>query len=145
MAQGNSSKVFDEDNFRPVVPEEFDALIRKADRVVVLEPWMQGPKVFYESEKQADIVELAESIQVRRPESEFVCACCGGPQLRLFKGSELLVCISHHHGYSVACDLWTSHAPLVEPDKLLDWFDKRGIDGPRRELEEAERLRGKET
>lgn len=141
MENKQDSKVFDEGNYRPVMPDKFQETIRRADRLEVTKPGIQGPVVLYESDKAVDIAELAESLQVYRPDSEFMCACAGWPHIYLYKDGEQLLSVAHHHGVSVYCPLWTSHAPLAEPDKLLDWFDKRGVDGPRKELEEAEEQR----
>jgi len=44
--------------------------------------------------------------------------------------------LTNHHGLSVRCSLWTSDVRVNNPEKWVSWFDRRGISGPRQEVEE---------
>ena len=79
---------------------------------------------------------LKISLTVETPQEWSHCMCFGTPAIYLFRADEKLGEITNHHGYSIRCSLWDSGAELSDREKWLNWFDERGINGPRQEVEE---------
>ena len=126
-----------------VEPEQLRNAILKADRIVVLQSPRQGSRELFSSTTRADIESFAAAIKVVKPKTRFHCMCDGTPAIQLFNGEELVVSITSHHGRSVRCSLWQSDAVLEDTETWLNWFDDRGIRGPRVEFEELEALAAK--
>lgn len=122
---------------RMVEPELLLSSLSAADRVVVLDTPFKDSAVLFSSSKKNDLDELRVALVVVRPDSWFHCMCMGAPAIELYKGTERLATVTVHHGRSIRTSLWDSDAMLSDPERLLRWFDARGIDGPRREVEEA--------
>ncbi len=76
---------------------------------------------------------------VEDPESFFHCMCPGDPHIELFAGTHLIGTIGYHHGVAIRWSVWRHDALLREPAQLLDWMSVHGVDGPKREVEEARR------
>lgn len=128
--------VSDQKEERPVNPSRLAALIKEADRIVVTESPMQDATTLFESSEREHLDDLSAALVVTKPDEWFHCMCIGSPALYLYRDDELLVQITNHHGQSVRCSLWDSDAPIANIENWLKWFDKRKIDGPRREVEE---------
>jgi hypothetical protein len=71
------------------------------------------------------------------------CRCCGGPSLELYRGFELLLTLSMHHGQSLTSEYFGAGGFLLpeSADYLCDWLVRKGIKGPSDELIQS---RGKE-
>ena len=76
---------------------------------------------------------------IEDPETFGHCMCFGDPHFELYIGSTLAATIGYHHGFAIRWDAWKHDARLKEPDRLLDWMSSHGVDGPRREVEDAKR------
>lgn len=114
------------------------AEIARADTITVT-PDPYSAMVLYRSADRKDIAGFAEALQLAQPEpgTGFHCMCVGSPAIRLYRGETELVLITNHHGKSVRASLWSSDVMLQDVERWLQWFDERGIAGPRREAEEA--------
>ncbi|MCD4775143.1 MAG: hypothetical protein K8S15_03730 [Candidatus Aegiribacteria sp.] len=130
------------DNTKPehlVNPSTLSQLIEKADRVIVREsPWINS-KILFESKDRQDIIALKQSLIIERPKEWFHCKCDGTPAVYIYSGDEEIIRITNHHGLSIRCSLWDSDARIIDTDKWLSWFDERGIDEARVEVDEARR------
>ena len=78
---------------------------------------------------------------VEDPKTFGHCMCFGDPHIELYAGYRLAATIGYHHGKSIRWDAWKHDAQLQEPERLLDWMSAHGVDGPRREVEEASQQR----
>ncbi len=121
---------------RPVESEKLTQLIEKADRLIVKESPQADSKILFESKNKADLDALKQSLSVETPKEWFHCMCIGTPAIYIYSGDEELVQVTNHHGLSIRCSLWDSDARIIDTEKWLSWFDERGIDGPRKEVEE---------
>lgn len=132
------------DDTRPerlVDPSMLSQLIEKADRVIVREsPWINS-KILFESKDMADLVALKQSLIVEKPTEWFHCRCDGTPAIYIYSSDGEVVQVTNHHGLSIRCSLWDSDARIIDTEKWLSWFDERGIDEPRKEVDEIRTLR----
>lgn len=115
---------------------ELERLISRAERIIIKEYPASNARILFESTQQKDIKEFRESLIISKPEEWFHCMCNGRPAVYLYKGKNELVQITNHHATSIRCSLWESDVPIADREKWLRWFDDRGIDGPRKEVEE---------
>lgn len=122
---------------RPVEPEKLIALIKQADRIVVLDSPQKDAEILFSSNEPKDIAEFSDALTVNVPKHEFHCACIGTEAILLYRGETILTSITNHHGQSVRCSLWKSDAKIKDQEKWLAWFDARKIPEPRQEVEEA--------
>ena len=122
---------------RPVAPEKLAQLIERADRIVVREFPSADAEILFESKDKADLDALKQCLTVEGSGEWFHCMCIGEPSVHIFSGDEELVQVTNHHGLSIRCSLWDSDARILDVEKWLSWFDDRGIDGPRKEVEET--------
>ena len=120
----------------PVEPAKLDALIKRADKIVVLDSPEKGAKVLFTSTDANDIAEFNEALTVMPPKEWFHCMCMGAPAVRLYRGETELALVTSHHGRSVRCSLWASDAMLKDPEKWIAWFDARKMPEPRQEVED---------
>lgn len=116
-------------------PEKLAELIKTADRLVVKESPIGDSALLFESPDQSDIEALARCLVVQIPEEGVHCMCDGAPAILLYRGDEQVLELTNHHGASVRCSLWDSDVIVANPEKWISWFDVRGMNGPRRELE----------
>jgi len=121
---------------RLVNPEKLIQLIAEADRLVVKESPMADSRILYESRNRTDLDALNKSLAVEIPEEWFHCMCIGTTAIYIYKGDEEIAHVTNHHGVSIRCSLWDSDATIVDTERWLSWFDERGIDEPRKEVEE---------
>ena len=130
--------------------QSIDALLKRVTRVrvVPLENYRQGATELRTLLDTSDPASLASFrgcfAIVEDPETFGHCMCFGDPHLELYVGDEIVARIGYHHGVAIRWDAWKHDAWLKEPDRLLDWMSAHGVDGPRREVEEAVR-RGEES
>ena len=129
---------------KPGTPYQLSELLAAADRIVVTKNSLpEGPKTLFESRKREDIDALSKAALVKIPDIGFVCLCIGSPAIDIYKGEELLARITNHHGSSISCSLWNSHAYVADQESWLGWFDKRGISQPREQVEQRKLIRKK--
>ncbi len=120
----------------PVNPEEFEKLLKKANRVVVTASPVDK-NILYHSDEKSDIDELIKGLSISKPEQWYHCMCIGTMVVSLYKGEEELVKFSNHHGKSIRCSLWDSDAVIDDKESWLAWFDKRSMPQLRNEVEES--------
>lgn len=125
---------------RSIDPERLAQLIETADRVIVKESTLTDSKIVFESKEKADLEALKQSITIESPKEWFHCMCIGGETIHLYSGDEEVVQITNHHGDSIRCSRWDSDVKIIDTERWLSWFDERGIDGPRKEVEEMRKL-----
>lgn len=121
---------------KTVNPKQLYDLIELSDSLVVKDGPFEDSKTLFESKDKKDLSDLRNSLVIERPERGFHCMCLGEPAIYLYKNGKELALLTNHHGISVRCSLWSSDAPVIEPEKWLKWFDDRNIPGPRKEYEE---------
>ncbi len=132
-----SSVSFADDGYveKPVRPDDLYEVIESANRVVVTDFTRDGDKVLYDSMDIKDLIALRESLEVIVPDGYQYCACIGSPAVHLYEGEIRLLSFTNHHGLAVRTPLWSSDAPVADPDKWVNWFAKLGITGPKEELD----------
>jgi hypothetical protein len=121
-----------------VRPGELLKLIDRADRIVVREIPRSNSPILFESQQRRDLDELKASLlkaslKLPPPEDWIRCGCSGSPAIYLFSGDQQVGLITNQHGEMIRYDRWESDAPLADPSPFLDWFEKRGMAGPREE------------
>jgi len=118
----------------PVVPEELQRLLRSGDSLTVTGGYRE--EVLYRSRDRKDLLSLSEALLVGVPKQDFHCMCEGSPAIHVMRGAHELLTLTIHHGRSIRASIWESDAPLTDSEPLLAWFDRRGVAGPRREVED---------
>lgn len=124
--------------------DELDTEIRKADKIVVKglvdEHGRYSKEIIFSSSTKKDIIEFADSLVLERPSitKAGTCACSGRPKIVLFKDNKELVQITNHHGHSIRTSFWKSglNIPIIDEEKWVTWFDKRGMPSLRKNLED---------
>lgn len=129
-----------QDKYHPVDLNQLQSLIRKADKIVVLQDLFKNSKVLFTSTDAKDRDDLVAAIQIVDTDRQMHCMCDGSPIIRLYHQGKLLVQVSNHHGNLLRCSLWSSDIPIKDQGAWLRWFDDRGMDGPRQEVKEDEEL-----
>lgn len=128
---------------RPVDPAMLSQLIEKAVRVIVREsPWVDS-KILFESKNRTDLDALEQCLLIEKPEEFFHCRCDGTPALFIYSSDGDVVLVTNHHGLSIRCSLWDSNAEIIDIEKWLSWFDERGIDEPRKEVDASRALKAR--
>jgi hypothetical protein len=117
--------------------QALDSLLAQADKIVVLEGWERASNVLFSSTDSEDIEEFRKAVAVDPSQGQFYCACVGTPVIRLYHRGEEILTVSNHHGRSIRNSLWTNNVPLKNLNAWVEWFDTRGIPGPKDELEES--------
>jgi hypothetical protein len=120
---------------KPVVLRDLYDAISRAARVVVRESPKHDAEMLFESTNQDDLDDLRQSLLLEPPAESFHCMCIGSPAVYLYERGGNFVELTNHHGLSVRCSLWTSDVRVRDTEKWLSWFDRRGLSGPRREVE----------
>jgi hypothetical protein len=114
-----------------VDPQQLLQLIDRADRLVVRECPVADARVLFESRRREDLDDLKQSLLIVVPAPRFHCMCIGSPSIDLFAGSKHIARLTNHHGTSIRWSGWESDTLLADSTKWLDWFSRRGMDGPR--------------
>lgn len=125
--------------------DELSREISKADKIVVREYVFDNrtmvEKTIFSSTNKKDIIAFQESLLIERPKllEAGICACMGSPKIVLFQGDKELLTITNHHSSSIRTDFWESgfNIPIVDEQKWIRWFDKRGISSLRKNFEEG--------
>ena len=130
--------------------KSIDALLKRITRVRVIpvensRPGATKRRTLLDTSDPASLASFRGCFAiVEDPETFGHCMCFGDPHIELYAGDDLAATIGYHHGVAIRWDAWKHDAWLKEPDRLLDWMSAHGVDGPRREVEEARR-RGEES
>ncbi|MBN2704703.1 MAG: leucine-rich repeat domain-containing protein, partial [Pontiellaceae bacterium] len=125
--------------------DTLQAALKDADRFLVRTLWYSSSEevhdeVLFETSEPGEIAEFVSLISVDPEESGFHCMCNGDPFLEFYKGDQLCVSLSFHHGVSFRWKdgAWRGDGMLTEQsrDQLLEWLDQRGVKGPKQEYEQ---------
>jgi len=128
---------------RSVNPTELLVALSQADKVVVFdgtpalyEDGRQAPQpILYSSDRAKDIRELRDAVSVKAPNEWFMCACAPIVDVALFRDGKKIGSISIYEGIAVGFSDWDGNAWPINQERLLRWFDRRGVTGPRRAAE----------
>jgi hypothetical protein len=130
----------------PVNPAELRDAIGHADRIdvyvgnVATVPGTAPLPPLYSSESKKDIVELREVIVVEPPKAWYRCACLPPIEIKLSQKGRNMGWISVEEDLTIEFSTWNGDTRPVDDDKLLHWFDVRGIDAPRKGVERLRRV-----
>jgi tetratricopeptide (TPR) repeat protein len=126
---------------------ELDGVLAKVDRLRVLSGGMMrdqslGTDVLLDTRNRAEIAAFREALRVEEtPDSFGHCACLGGPTAECYAGRGLVATLSFHHGHGLRWYRWKHDARLSDPDPLLKWFARHGIEpDPAKSSEDAMQL-----
>ena len=131
----------DELNPHPANPPELIAAIDHADKLVVYN-FNFGVKedkreILYSSMKRKDISQLKESLIIEPPTEWFRCACMPMLEIQLSQSGKEIGVISVFDELTIEFSGWSGDARVADREKLLEWFDARGITGPHRAVSAA--------
>jgi len=126
-----------------VNPSELLVAVSQADKVVVFdgspaihEDDRQAPQpILYSSDRAEDIRELGDAVSVKPPNEWFMCACLPIVDVALFRDGKKIGLISIYEGIAVGFNDWDGNAWPMNQQRLLRWFDRRGVTGPRRAVD----------
>jgi hypothetical protein len=139
LAIGLSVSAQDEINPHPANTAELFAAVDRADKLVVYnygaEKDEQSRDILYSSLKPKDISELRHSIVFEPPKQWFRCACFPMLEIKLYRKGKEIGVISLFDEFTIEFSGWTGDARISDQEKLLRWFDARGIKGPRDTIE----------
>jgi hypothetical protein len=148
VAFGSAFAVYaqqDELNPHPANPSELLAAIDHADKLVVYNFYLGAKdkrEILYSSLKRKDISQFKESLIIEPPTEWFRCACLPTLEIELSRRGKEIGVISVFEELTLEFSGWSGDARISDQEKLLRWFDARGITGPRRAAQaEAERER----
>jgi hypothetical protein len=120
--------------------------LKDADRFLVRTLWYSSSsddvndEVLFETSEPGEIAEFVSMISIDSEESGFHCMCNGDPFFEFYKGDQLYVSLSFHHGLSFRWKngAWRGDGMLTDQsrDQLLDWLDQRGVKEPKQEYEQ---------
>ena len=113
------------------------AAIAGADRIVVQGRDGTAAPGRFESSDRRDIASFDAALRISAPEDRMRDFCEGTPEVKLFRGAELVAAITYHHGSVMRAAGWDTDVFLDDPEPLIRWFSDRAIPGPRREAEQA--------
>lgn len=125
----------EEQKTRAVSPTKLLLTIGLADRIVVFD-WSTPPQTLYSTARKRDISALADALVVEPAKGWLRCACIPEIEVELSRRGKALGFISLQRDLTIGFSQWSGDTRLAEPEKLLRWFDARGINGPRRGFEE---------
>jgi hypothetical protein len=120
---------------KTVVPEDLRKILANADKIVVRASPTRSSTILFESTDKKDLEDLWRSLALEPPAEWFHCMCDGTPAIYVYERGYKRVELTNHHGLSIRCSLWESDVRICDTEKWLSWFDKRGMSGPRREVE----------
>jgi len=126
----------DDLNPHPANPSELLAAIDHADKLVVYNfnfgAEQNKRQILYSSLNRKDISELKQSLIVEPPTEWFRCACMPMLEIELSRRGKEIRVISVFDELTIEFSGWSGDARISNREKLLRWFDARGITGPRR-------------
>lgn len=136
----------DKEKTHPARPKELLTAIGHADKIVVYDgtpfSYVDGekatPRILYSSVSPKDILELKQSIVIEPPKEWFRCACYPPIEITLSRTGKEIGIISVFEGLTIGFSEWSGDVRLTDREKLLRWFDVRGIPGPRDAIEKQQ-------
>jgi hypothetical protein len=120
---------------KKVVLEDLRNILVHADKIVVKTSPTRGSRILLKSTDKNDLDDLWASLALEPPAECFHCMCDGTPAIYVYERGCERVELTNHHGKSIRCSLWDGDVRIIDTEKWLSWFDRRGISGPRREVE----------
>lgn len=107
------------------------AMIAKADRVVVRSLPSEDSKIIFQSTDSKDRDALAEAmtIEYQDPNIGFAYAHKGTTTIFLYSGNRLLMQLTDYGARAVSTPMGMRR--ISTPEKMLAWFDERGVGMPR--------------
>jgi hypothetical protein len=125
----------DDLNPHPVNSAELLTAVGRADKIVVYNFSIDGgPKnrdILFSSRKPSDIAELRRSLVIEPPAGWYRCACLPTLEIELSRQGKSIGVISFFEELSLEFSGWTADAHVADTERLLQWFDARGIKRPR--------------
>lgn len=119
-------------------PKRLATTLARADRLVVLEDEFDDAPVLYETTDRRDIDPLLAVLRFSPLEAEFsVVLGCGEPVIDLYGDGARIARIYVYGGVDADISVRDTETEIVDVRAWLDWFDARGIRGPREEYEET--------
>jgi hypothetical protein len=121
------------------------AMLGNVTLVRVIDGGMVGDKpmgtaVLLEVSDPSSIASLRDTLAIiEDPDTFGHCMCLGNPTLQLYAGQDVVATIGMHHGVAVRWSAWKHDAHLRDGRGLREWLADRGVLGPRKEYEDAER------
>jgi hypothetical protein len=110
---------------------------------------MEQEKTLAEIAQPHEIGRFLDGIEIDEEGSNFYCGCCGNPTFEFYAEDRLVAMVGYHHGRSLrwAGGQWSTDALLTEPSQAftISWLAQHGVEGPRREIEEAQRRRNEDA
>jgi hypothetical protein len=127
-----------------VRPTELSITIGHADAIVVYDstPAISRDgtdvpsRILYSSAAPKDISELGQAIVVEPPRNWFRCACYPPIEIVLSRSGKEIGVISVYEELTIGFSRWSGDARIASQERLLKWFDARGITAPRRAIEQ---------
>jgi tetratricopeptide (TPR) repeat protein len=113
---------------------ELDGVLAKVDRVRILSGGMMrdhplGTDVLLDTRNRADIAAFREALRVEEDPGSFGhCGCLGGPTAECYAAGRLVAALSFHHGHALRWYRWKHDARLHQPEMLLSWLGRHGIE-----------------
>jgi len=126
-------------NPHPAEVAELLAAVDRADKLAVynyaFKAEHQNQTILYSSSRRKDISQLKQSLVIEPPKEWFRCACAPMLEIRLYRKGKELGVISLFDQLTIEFSEWSGDARIADQEKLLRWFDVRGLTGPRRAIE----------
>ena len=122
---------------------EFHKVIEQADRLVVRDGGynccgpVDGQGILLTITNPRETGELHRIIEFEAHQTWSVCMCCGYPGLDWYRGKKRVALTALHHGRAIRWNEFPGDAQLTlrSSQAIVEWLAKRGIAGPREEVE----------
>lgn len=118
---------------------DFQKNISGTDRIAVTLHDKNGPKTVFETNNPKDISEFLESVKIISPKEAYYCPCINNYTIDLFRNGEKIANIANRHSRHICSQNYNGNAGLADPYKWAKWFEDRGIDYMRKDLESQAR------
>jgi hypothetical protein len=102
-------------------------------------------ETLFETKDPETVQKVISMISVENNRGISMCMCCGEPSIEFYRGKELAVSLSMHHGRALRWDGWPGDAELtnISGESLTRWLAEHGAGKPAEELaknRESERM-----
>ena len=109
-----------------------DNLFNKSKKIVVRKSEVNG-QILYESNKKPDLALLHDVMRIAPPKGEVVsCRHVGAPVIEFYFKKRYVGWVALHDGVTIRTSFWNTDGEILDKERFLKWFDRRGIAGPRR-------------
>ena len=129
----------DETNSRPANPAELLAAVDRADKIVVYNYNVgaddRNRKSLYSSSERKDIQEFKQALIIEPPKEWFRCACLPMLEIELYRQGKQTGLVSLFEALTLGFSGWSGDVRIADQEKLLRWFDARGVTRPRKAVE----------